>query len=176
MHRPLLTQTTSSRRTSEVTRLKKRHSLIAGRQSAALHLRAGQIGPGEVSRGQLALVEQRTTQLGAGEVSTRQICEVEVGTFRIDVLEDRPLEHRAVERRSGQLGAGEIDAAQIRLLEAGIGKVAVAALLARTAEQILDRTGKGHSRQQRDDDGKQRSHFIYPCPGGAYLAGVVSGV
>jgi hypothetical protein len=35
MHRPLLTQTTSSRRTSQVTRLKKRHSLIAGLQPAA---------------------------------------------------------------------------------------------------------------------------------------------
>jgi hypothetical protein len=35
MPRPLLTQTTSSRKTSQVTRLKKRHSLIAGLQPAA---------------------------------------------------------------------------------------------------------------------------------------------
>ena len=38
MHRPLLTQTTSSRRTSQVTPLKKRHSLIAVLQPALVLL------------------------------------------------------------------------------------------------------------------------------------------
>lgn len=42
MHRPLLTKTTSSRRTLLFRRLKKRHSLIAGLQSAATIL-AGRI-------------------------------------------------------------------------------------------------------------------------------------
>ena len=40
MHRPLLTKTTSSRRTSQVTWRKKLHSLIAGLQPAASILAA----------------------------------------------------------------------------------------------------------------------------------------
>ena len=56
MHRPLLTQTTSSQRTSQVTRGKKLHLLIAGQPHYHVlkHVRElaceGPLGPDAISR------------------------------------------------------------------------------------------------------------------------------